>query len=93
MDQAIKNALDRLGIAEAYIEDLNAVLRDPATTPMGAFCMGLVDLGLRQHVLLPGREQLERAAKCKSVAEADRLLRTLLKERREKKERMRAHTP
>lgn len=68
---AFKHALDAAGWTEKYLRDLNARLHAPDITPIGAYCMGVVESIVRQRLgRLPEDHMLAAAALSKSVKDA-----------------------
>ena len=60
---------------EDYLRDLNSVLQGPFISPMGAYCMGLVEgLAHSETGTMPCRYLLQLAADCQKPDEAVELV-------------------
>lgn len=63
--------LQLAGYTEEYLERVNSVLQSSNITPMGAFCMGVVEAIARNGLgIMPDLTLLRAAASCERVSDA-----------------------
>lgn len=68
----IDHSVEAVGWTLEYLENLNAVLRSPKITPLGAYCLGVAEVVVRGELVdtLPSLWLMERVSGCTSVESA-----------------------